>query len=73
MTLTQQTYNMEKQLLEVLNFLENRSSEFKQEFNLGDKVDGLDEKQSSTMRTLHMGEAQGLDLAVLAIKQFVLR
>lgn len=64
---------MEKQLTEVITFLETRSTNLRESFNSHQTLDGLDEKQSNAIKMKQIGEAQGIDLSILAIKQFVLK
>jgi len=62
-------FEQRQELDEVLDFLEKRSKELKKIA----KISGLDKEQLDTIRKINMGEARGIDLAVLAIKKFVIK
>jgi hypothetical protein len=59
---------MDQQILDVINILQTRSKNLRKEYELKRKIEGLNKKQNHTVRTLHIGEAQGIDLAVETLK-----
>jgi len=59
---------MNQQILDVINILQTRSKNLRKEYELKRKIEGLNKKQNHTVRTLHIGEAQGIDLAVETLK-----
>ena len=59
---------MDQQILDVINILQTRSKNLRKEYELKRKIEGLNKKQNHTIRTLHIGEAQGIDLAVETLK-----
>ncbi len=63
---------MEKQLLEVIEYLKDRSETLRSDAALKKDIKELDKHQNHIIHQFHMGEASGIDLAVLALKKFVL-
>lgn len=60
---------MNQQILDAINILEVRSQNLKEEYESKIEIEGLNKEQNHTVRTLHMGEAQGIDLAIETFKQ----
>jgi hypothetical protein len=60
--------NMNQPILEAINILQTRSQSLKKEYELKTEIEGLNKEQNHTVRTLHMGEAQGIDLAIETLK-----
>ena len=60
---------MNQQILDAINVLEVRSQNLKEEYESKIEIEGLNKEQNHTVRILHMGEAQGIDLAIETFKQ----
>jgi hypothetical protein len=63
---------MEKQLLEVIEYLKDRSETLRSDVALKKDIEGLDEHENHIIRQFNMGTACGIDLAILALKRFIL-